>query len=1020
MYTHAVNLASALSGASRAAGHNAGPLAHIWDSAPAWVVAGVVFLVAVAALVKTVEPLGQLAVFLGRPVQRLFKRPGADEQFRVRQRQGFARHVAAQLNALAVKEDWRDDRFAELEAEVEVEGRERIVRWLRHSPSRNVSLRREKSLSRGLARTTDNLVILEGEPGSGKSVALRHLAEQLAREAQNSRSVTSLIPLYVNLKEFRALQRPVDGRAVRDFVLESLTRSNDRDVEQFLEDEFDRGMRDGSWLLLLDSFDEIPDVLSSTESDNAVAEYALAINSFLSGMRSSRAIVASREFRGPKTFRVPRFTIVALTAKQQNDLIKRSGLKPDQQGTVHAGLAIADPELQQMAKNPMFLGLVCEYVRSAGTFPPNSHSAYDSYLEQRLLRDADRIRSRYGVGPDLVRAIAEEIAFCMADSEGLGLSPGRLELRSALVAAGRLSAALLDKVLDALEYTKLGRAAEQPGGDGLPHFTFAHRRFQEYFATRVVLRAPDRVCVHDLVTNGRWRETAVTILQTQPPEATVGLLDESRRLLAPMVDAVTQQPGDGDPQPFAWPEGCMHILQLLDAGLGRAADNIPADLRGGVGRLLRAVWERGRRHDRKWAASVSLVADRETTIWLLERAFASGSIYLAGSAYAGVSRLPDPPDSLYRGVRQTLVDITASGQLSRDRVALKAQISRLPSPAPLLRVLRLLSAAQAIYLLIGAVILAADAGLLPRALAFDLPLLLLAAPAFPMWLSRRADYRETSGMVGVIARRPILTLISLGSGLAVFAVSVLLLIFSHTAPRALICAITLYFVAWPICVGDACTDDYATRIAAWPCIPIYTFCRSIDVKSLLQWKRFTGLVVATLSLIAAFSLMILITYAWDHSIYVRVPLIVLGSALAALVGGAISTGFVDDLRNRRHDTGVISELARRGRDIDASTLLNALGSVRTARGARSVLDCACGVDLARYPATLLILSDLGAVIESENPETAALGPEVKEWLQAASKRARKALSGAGNSMLDRIARVVERAEMERQGESAPL
>ena len=104
-------------------------------------------------------------------------------------------------------------------------------------------------------------MILEGEPGSGKSVALRHLADRLAREAERSRSTTSLIPLYVNLKEFRPLQRPVDSQSVRDFVFESLTRANDRDVEQFLEDEFDRGMREGSWLLLLDSFDEIPDVL---------------------------------------------------------------------------------------------------------------------------------------------------------------------------------------------------------------------------------------------------------------------------------------------------------------------------------------------------------------------------------------------------------------------------------------------------------------------------------------------------------------------------------------------------------------------------------------------------------------------------------------------------------------------------------------------------------------------------------------------------------------------------------------
>src|SRR5205807_5225919 len=122
------------------------------------------------------------------------------------------------------------------------------------------------------------------------------------------------------------------------------------------------------------------------------------------GMRTSRAIIASREFRGPVSFRVPRFRIVALTTRQQADLIERSGLQPAVQERVHEGISVADPEPRQMARNPMFLGLSCEYMRAAGAFPPSSHAAYDTYLEQRLTRDAERIRQRYGVGPDLVRA----------------------------------------------------------------------------------------------------------------------------------------------------------------------------------------------------------------------------------------------------------------------------------------------------------------------------------------------------------------------------------------------------------------------------------------------------------------------------------------------------------------------------------------------------------------------------------------------------------------------------------------
>ena len=271
----------------------------------------------------------------------------------------------------------------------------------------------------------------------------------------------------------------------------------------------------------------------------------------------------------------------------------------------------------------------------------------------------------------------------MTATEGLGLSPARTALRSAFAADGRISVKLLYKVLDALEYTKLGRAADDPAGAGTPHFTFAHRRFQEYFATRVVLRTPDRVSVKELLTNGRWRETAVTILQTQPAEATGPVLTEAALLLAPMAEAATaERASNPDSIGFPWPPGSLHLLHLLDAGLGRAPENLGDGIRNECGRLLRAVWQRGRRHDQKWAVSVTLVADRITTIRLVGHAFESRSVYLGGAAYTVVSRMADPPAEMYLGVRQTLLDLAASGQLGPERVALRAQYPPTARPGP--------------------------------------------------------------------------------------------------------------------------------------------------------------------------------------------------------------------------------------------------------------------------------------------------------------------------------------------------
>ncbi|HEY1534721.1 MAG TPA: NACHT domain-containing protein [Polyangiaceae bacterium] len=919
--------------------------------------------------------------------------------------------MLSQLERLAVAEDWRDDRFAELEAEVEVhQGRERIISWLRFSPYRNVTLRREKSLSAGLARTTDSLVILEGEPGSGKSVALRHLAEQLARKAQNSDSGASLIPLYVNLKEFRPAQRPVDADAVHDFIVEALTRAHDRNADQFIHDEFDRGMLEGTWLLLLDSFDEIPDVLSSTESDNTVAEYALAVKDFLTGMRKGRAVVASREFRGPQTFNVPRFRIVNLTVEQQADLIRKSGLRPAAQAAVHAGLADTDPELRQLARNPMFLGLVCEYVRSRGTFPPSSHAAYDSFLDQRLTRDGDRLRKRYSVGPDEVRLVAQETAFCMTATEGLGLSPARADLRVALASDGRISLRLFDKVLDALEYTKLGRAADDPAGGGIPHFTFAHRRFQEYFATRVVLRAPDRVSVHELLTNGRWRETAVTILQTQPAEATAPLLAEAALLLAPIASEATgEHPDNPDAVGFPWPRGSLHLLQLLDAGLGRVPGNLGDEIRRDCARLLRAAWDGGRRHDQKWAVSVALTADQDTTIWLATQAFASGSVYLGGAAYTVVSRMADPPESLYAGVCQTLTDIAASGQFAAERITLRAQVSRLPDPQSLPRVLRLLAAAPAIDIWLAVIVAAADLAVNPWALLANAIFLPPSILGFGINISRRKTIN------------PELYLMTFCARLLACTVPVIVFINENSIASIFGLVAGFYFVTWPWSVAHSARHGCVPHAYAWPALPVATFVHllsRIKFTKVTVWAMISGVVFLALYVLALAEL-----GSWMNSSASAAEIVAgFGLVAAAVTAAAAPAASIRYVQMRRADARTLRTLAENTGALDAQRLLAALRAARTRRGALRILRWVCRSDDARSADVLRALSDLALLTTAGSPKEmmtmTGIGNDVREWLQVSDKRSRHAIRAGGEEIHDMIALAIEQAELERQRENA--
>ncbi|WP_433267073.1 NACHT domain-containing protein [Actinosynnema sp. CS-041913] len=610
-------------------------------SVPSWAVTTLLLLALLGALGSLASSWLPLVRLGARLFFRLIDR---GDRRRARRRALFADHVESGLRRLAEREEWRDSRYAELEAELEVFTPARFL------PFRRVArgLRRVPSLSEALRRSDERVLLLEGDPGAGKSVALRHLAQRMAAEAMRGPTERGTIPVYVDLKTF-APTHPPTSEDVREFVFASLNRARDRDVEQFLSEEFPRGLEQGTWLFLFDSFDEIPAVLGAADADEAIVAYADAIHAFLHASTRCRGVVASREFRGPGRAAWPMLRIVPLTERRKHDLIQRVDLPLSVERMLVYGLADADEAVRQLSDSPLFLSLLCEYARETGALPPNAHVVLESYVDHRLRRD---VRPDGDVGPSVVREVAEELAFTMAVS---GLSVVRSEAVDVIAARLGRPAADVRRAVDALVYTKLARAE-----DG--RLTFAHRRMQEYFATCAVLRRPDRVDSRTLLTDGRWREVAVTLFQTQEPTRHAGLLAEAAALLP---ERSRQR----------WPPGVLYLLRLLADGLGRPGHGIAER----VGDLLRVAWLDGVRYDRKWALEVVAAADRDTAAWLLKFGFASESEWLRQEAYRQVRRVPDVAGELAGQVRQTLLDLSVGGRLRRDFRSTLSRLGRLPN-----------------------------------------------------------------------------------------------------------------------------------------------------------------------------------------------------------------------------------------------------------------------------------------------------------------------------------------------------
>jgi hypothetical protein len=710
----------------------------VHSSAVEVVVAGLVLLGAIAGGVSAV-------IKLLKGASARLTASGGEGKRKLRRRSAFARFVESRIRDLDNKEEWSDQRFAELEAEVETEGVRQRPGWLR---LRRKGLRRERSLSRALMVSKDQLILLQGDPGSGKSVALRYVARTLAQKAIGSKRLDSIIPLYINLKGLQRDGAPVDATLIESYVLSTLRDGAAADVERYLDTEFEKGKIDGTWLFLFDSFDEIPELLNSTEAEGAVAEYSEAISDFVHGVSICRAVIASRHFRAPPRYGMPTFTIVPLSDRRRRDLIRKADLEPKELDLL-ATLPGADAELVALSGNPMFLGLLIEYVRERQAFPSGWYDVFEDFIARRLDGYDDRLQQRFNLSAEALRRISEELAFTMTATVKLGLSPRRSELKVAYLAQGFGRAQQLESAMDALQWTKLARSEEGQTSGIDPTFTFSHRRFQEYFATNVVLGETHRVEPKQLLSNASWRETAVTLCQSNATSAAT-LLTEAGHILSTAAQEVTNRTAEG--AYFTWPKDSLHLLGLLQTSFAGTPDRLPESLRADIRILLGAATETGTITDHKWALEVAGTAPVDQLATLLLAAFNGPSKWLREVAYRQAARLPEIPEALGREIRRALVDRMVAGHFMLDWPTTRAQILRLRPRADFIgsaRVLRLIPLFDSIACVFGftAVFgLVEGRNLTPKIFGIALLLLVSLYPSLILVSRLRQQRLRTSGL----------------------------------------------------------------------------------------------------------------------------------------------------------------------------------------------------------------------------------------------------------------------------------
>ena len=529
-----------------------------------------------------------------------------------KEREAFCSALDQHLITTDREANWSPEYYTDLDAEVEIQNAIGSTQRKRIADLQQ-AIRRDRS--------TQSFLIL-GDPGSGKSVALRKLARDMLKQTES----THRIPIYVNLREWlmdgegrtpkwSETSKP-EPKDLEDFVIRSLKSRGDVFTEEFVDKYFRKLWQHGRLFFLFDSFDEIPDLLDSNEESWLIESLSNVISRFISSNHLSRGVLASRVYRRPtQSFLAGK--VLEIRPMTEEKIVAAIGRHPEFTQDIKVKLFRDRLDLVPIVRNPLLASLLGEWIKKHHQLPDNQADLYRDYLSGRLKKCEPKIAQLQLSTEEVMRG-ACEIAWFIYDSPAYGLEA------PVQVIGEHAGDKKAYTIIEILSYARIARVSQSEPKS----FAFSHRRFLEFFVATRLLATPDRIPFEHIPTDSRGRDALALYAQVCDEASSRQLAKHCWNEVATSFD---------DPKMHLRAIHCLRFL--IDAF--RSHRHVLAEFAPELANLIQRHTTRGGNllHAKICLEGTGLLPD-ELAVPILKSAMQSSNTWLQETAFRACRQLP--------------------------------------------------------------------------------------------------------------------------------------------------------------------------------------------------------------------------------------------------------------------------------------------------------------------------------------------------------------------------------------------